>query len=696
MSDAVYQAHLADLQAESISKLTVLANTPLAQRKASQRKCFLQILENVGACIHALLLLEPDGNNQDLYFWPGYESILRPLRERRIGPIVRFGDDDVAAGFRYSIEDGHSTTHEGELLFTVAAFHHLLGSYREMVNGVQFSPGSTHLWAAEGPKLKLPRHDRARPIEFLEICVPPVSTHADGQTTKRKKPTTGLGVKCVALGRTPPQEWGPTVGAQLNDPLRVESARAWPVPADKDPGAPLPTHHRVRLLLYSLWLAATFRPPAVLNEAWVSSIQMEMTEIDAVGFEALLLRIGQLRDRQWLDRHHVSQHSFGHWYTFVLQPTVDLPFLLESKLLGSAMLFCPGPIRAELLREIRRAVEVIYLNMRYLEIAILNEQQGLQAQAYGFAHDIKKLTAVLSDLWVVPLNQLFHDEADASSVDLQHAIGTVAITQSDLAADLGITPVRSSILAVGTIMRLWSVLDLGEEFKELDPAKLNVTQLARACWSRVKRAAVATMLIGHGYDLSSVDDLRTVLKLRSQLLGLFDHSPFSVVGEAPRLNFGDGRAIIMARLVFSILKNALQHTDPLEPITFSITTSNGRVPGTKLLLLRCTNSRFDWPNKEYPPSRIQDCLAVDLQTSELLASLLQKRTASFEELTPTYARMGTGSGGADCRPSEKAFSSRDTIELCVRTLGGPSPSIPAPNDAAAEYVIEVKIPFEET
>lgn len=688
IEEDVYQARLAELQAACIKKLTDLAAEPLADRRVRQENCFLEILKDIGQHIHTFLSpTQRVGQGCDLYFWPGYESILRLRGERRIGPVVRFDADNVSAGFRYCTRGDCSNCPEGEVIFTVAAFHHLLGRYRETVNGVMFSPGSTHLWAARGPRLKLEGRNIARPIEFLNVSTAPpnrdsVSSH---------------GIVTVPLHRLNPLKWGPELGRRLNQVRSIESSVRWPVPLDQEPDdAGSRTRHEIRLALYSLWLAATFRPADFFQDGWVDSIKKRLMRIDKAGLGALIGRIGQLQNREWIKGQGVSPQSFNRWYTLILQPTVDVPFLVNANLLGSAMLFCNQRLHPQLLREIRRTIEIVYLNMRYLEIALLNEQQGLQVQAYGFAHDIKKVTAVLSDMWVVPLRSLFHVASDVGpSADLHSAIGTVEIHQPDLAVDLGITPFRSSILAVGTIMRLWSELDLKQDFKGLDSERLDLMRLVHSCWDRVKAAAVATMLAGQGYDLSNVDDLRKALRIRSQLLDLFNKCPFEVVGGAPRMNLSEGRATIVARLVFSILKNALQHTDPLNPINVFIRLSDTEGTDKKLIGLRCTNSRFNWEDEDYPPARIQEFLGVDAETAELLAFLLPRRTFGFEEITPAYARSESSGEGANHRRAFKAFSSRDTIELCVRTLGGPPPRIPEPDDTSPEYVIDVWIPFEE-
>ena len=690
MKQDVYQARLAELQVECVKKLTDLAREPLADRRAQQENCFLEILKDIGQHIHDLLSpTQRTGRGCDLYFWPGYESILQLHGERRIGPVVRFDNENVSAGFRYCTRNDCSTCPEGQVILTVAAFHHLLGRHREKetVNGVSFFPGSTHLWAARGPRLKLEDQDIARPIEVLKVSSAPAN----------RQSTATHGIVTVPLHRLPPLKWGQELGRRLNQVRRIDSSVKWPEPIDQEPhDAGSRTRHEIRLLLYSLWLAATFRPTDLFRGDWVDSIQRRLMKLDKSGLGALIRRISQLTDRDWINDQGVSLQAFNRWYTLILQPTIDVPFLVNAHLLGSAMLFCNQRLDAGLLREIRRTIEIVYLNMRYLEIALLNEQQGLQVQAYGFAHDIKKVTAVLSDMWVVPLRSLFHVSSDSGpSVELPRAIGTVEIRHPDLAIDLGITPFRSSILAVGTIMRLWSELDLKQDFKGLDSERLDLVGLVYSCWDRVKAAAVATMLAGQGYDLSNVDDLRKALRIRSQLFELFNKCPFQVVGNAPWMNLSEGRATIVARLVFSILKNALQHTDPLNPISVFITIRDTETPDKKMLGLRCTNSRFNWDDEDYPPERIQEFLGVDAETAELLAFLLPKRTFGFEEITPAYARPESSGEGSNQRRAFKAFSSRDTIELCVRTLGGPPPNIPEPGDTAAEYVIEVWIPFEE-
>ena len=513
-----------------------------------------------------------------------------------------------------------------------------------------------------GPWTSVPTIQRqGRPIECLHVHVAEPDHPEDDESTFQ-------GIFNASLDRTRPIDWGPTLDEKLNVSGRIHTQQNWPVAIEPsglcDGNA---ARHRVRLLLYSLWLVATFEPQRLGDSSVADPVIAELRGTDHNGLKPLIERIQRLCRRDWWASEHLVVDEFSHWYTLAIQPTVDLPFAKDSRALGSAMLFSGMPIHQPLLRECRRTIESIYLSMRYFEAAILYEQQGLDTQAHGFAHDIKKLSTALSQSWVVPLDALFTSELGPTVLS-DAKIGSVRIDDPYLASELGIAPLRSCVLAIGTIMRLWSVLDLKQEFPDLNPEELSTAELTRACWKRVCDTAIATMLVGQGYAFTDVHQLRKAVQLKELLVRLVNLCRLEITGESI-VHAHQSEAVTLARLLFAVLKNALQHGDPLKPIIVSIDAGSPRI-----LRLRCANHKFDWLTKLYPHDELGKRLNVDVDVARQLAGLLHKRTNRFEESTVS-------------------FTSLDTIQDCTQRLGG-TVSWSRVEDPSPEYLVEISVPRE--
>src|SRR2546427_25326 len=81
-------------------------------------------------------------DQMNLYFWPGYESVLKEGRNKRVTLTIPLGGTNVPCGVGFFDNSGK----EYRIAPTSLWFHTVLSPYQIPSSGREIVPGSTHSW----------------------------------------------------------------------------------------------------------------------------------------------------------------------------------------------------------------------------------------------------------------------------------------------------------------------------------------------------------------------------------------------------------------------------------------------------------------------------------------------------------------------------------------------------------------------
>ncbi len=386
-----------------------LAKLPLEFRFDKYESYFSKILDNMGKTLLDAVLPHikfDDSQDFNFYYWPGYDSILRSVEQKRF----TLEDKGISCGVGYQVKSSKLKPIKYKISDTNYWYHCLLSAYPEdkLKTGRPFTPGGTHAWISGDIKL-----EDGELFDVLNIRIPDSSNESYPDHMMDSGLARFLGMVSLDLDTEDCESWGRQVAETLNSE-NVKSKLIWPVPLH--PCKPLLKKSKhvqkntyeiqdIREKLYSLWLMANFDPTWV-NEwkddsnHWVHKF---LAVLDKKGLSELSNRIRQTASSEKL----AGSHTFRNWYTVRLDKTIALEQnagYLED--LGSAMFLTSHPIPPIYFRMIKTWIEQIYLQMRYFEGATIQEKLGLSvgklSQASAFAHQARGLVDSIWDDEQIP------------------------------------------------------------------------------------------------------------------------------------------------------------------------------------------------------------------------------------------------------------------------------------------------------
>jgi len=363
-------------------------------------------LEDMAKCLYKALrrYLGDDAEELDVYFWPGYDSILGTRgAENRLMLKSKVGAD-IGIGLR-----GRDAA-PYEQCFSQTAFDSLLvrNETDSLASGTAFYPGGTHPWiSAKELKLSGDLPLNAVAIEILPKLEESKNFAADPEH----------GVLSIFLDRSTFRHWGNAIAGILNDASVLETSR------DKEsaPQVNWPYARRAndrlldvrefeqacdfRLRLYTVWLASNLSGSPSAYESsgladypqWVDVFAQDLKD---AGLKALAERL------MLLQHSPVECHCLPFWYTFNLERTVSIA---QKQLdgsggankptfgneLGSLMVLSSKPLPHEFFSLTRPWVERIYNWMRVVESSLLTLRLGAESQSHEFVHQIAGLVKLI-------------------------------------------------------------------------------------------------------------------------------------------------------------------------------------------------------------------------------------------------------------------------------------------------------------
>jgi hypothetical protein len=342
---------------------------------------FEHVLERLGRAI-AVIYREYLGRETalDLYFWPGYNSILRRGADRRVtlpyppnnghgeqcGPEGQTLSIHAGVGYRFPTDQKY---HRSEAALW---FGRLLTQHRRA--GAQFRIGGTHSWVAQSD-LMVAGNRGPRPLTALAVAIgeTPSEEHYEGD------------VCYVGLSESDFPAWGQQIGSTLEEKCTAggkgRNCSKWPY-ASSDVDTP-PSNEEIefRRLLYSVWLDAVFG-----NAARAPRIPARLVELMRMGYPDL---------EPWIrlpPGHYDHSTHYRWWYTLRLESTFDVAGTEEP--LGSAMVFSSREIPPPVLYLVSSLVNRMYLRLRLAE----REAEVRRQQRNVFAHQFADpVLSVLGD-----------------------------------------------------------------------------------------------------------------------------------------------------------------------------------------------------------------------------------------------------------------------------------------------------------
>ena len=356
-----------------------------------------------------------DGRDEaDVYFWPGYDSILSiPGKLDRL--MLKNPRDGLDGGIGFTNRSSFSPYRDNLSLF---AFQEVLQDNDDdsLEGGLRFHPGGTHAWVADAALTLLDE----KPLNVIAIEIEEAESQEGG---RKLEPDSVDGLFRIHLDLQAFAEWGNRLASILNDPVRLPSLR--------QPGAglvfrPLWPYHRgdkagdlpkdvgnivqeVRQDLYCIWLAANLDTSPTSHgtvhldgfDVWVKEL---ITKLNRLGLRNLGGRIAAIGTAGMQS----VGHSYRYWYTFNLErtvsPSLDLPSSTNSRdqsaegsELGSLMILSSHQIPRVFFSLAKPWVERVYGWMRAVESAIHTARVSAQGQSGQFVHQVAGLVDEILD-----------------------------------------------------------------------------------------------------------------------------------------------------------------------------------------------------------------------------------------------------------------------------------------------------------
>ena len=384
--------------------LQELGKLELEDRLRTFDKVFQEVLKRMGKALYEASLLVSEEGAGGLYFWPGYDSILKPLEDSRITLDCPVHEEvqgktttrHIACGIEYP----NATGDEPKASYTSYWFDLILLPHSEdEFDKDKFAPGSMHFWASQ-PDLSMVSGKDKIPLNIIEIAISESQAMQAGSGDDREQLSDpDYGAISIILDKGHSEKWGEDVARVLNNPQNTDSPFLWPYPYP--PSTPFTDSeqitaqakviHMTRLCLYNLWLAANFDPEG-REDCWRWMHDFRFEEEGKEEFRGSFLEflrgknLSQLADR--IEKAYdmqggrprsiqgLSARQYRYWYVLILERTPAISTLQERESLGSVMFLSSHKIDKGCLMLMKFRMEWIYLLMRYFEGATLLEQKG--------------------------------------------------------------------------------------------------------------------------------------------------------------------------------------------------------------------------------------------------------------------------------------------------------------------------------
>jgi hypothetical protein len=310
------------------------------------------------------------GTPLELYFWPGYDSIVQ--RGERASLWWTRPTEKVQCGVGYSIAADGTISKTYRESNSALWFSRVLSSRRaDPRTGKTYHPGSTHRWMSQR-ELRGVTPDGNLRLSALRI----------GKDAPFDSVAFHVGLLGLDLPSPPAVAWGPYVASQLNNPtcIHQDTIEAWPPPSQ---GAESDANERaLRIKAYSIWLAATL--DAALDAGWLLEFAREARELDYPELADTVEEASRA-----IDEEKNLRRGWSEWYTLRLEGTESTDgSTLES--LGTAMLFASERLHPAFLYQATSFANQVYLRLRDFEreglITRAKTAEGRSQQAAIFAH----------------------------------------------------------------------------------------------------------------------------------------------------------------------------------------------------------------------------------------------------------------------------------------------------------------------
>jgi hypothetical protein len=411
---------------ELLSKLTELQKDSTFEKQ--QRFIHNKLLETAGGALFTIIRQHHTLPNSDFYYWPGYASILSPVKESR---ITLFDETTrIQTGIGYQVlPNGVQPPYKmnrSALWFSRVLTQH----------DASLEPGSTHRWLMD-PDLRLidDKGDETR-LKFLHVAATasPLSVSHVG------------GLLSVHLNANRPNCYGRQLACALNKQKVIKTTSRWPFASQEDGRT-----HKLRILLYDIWLGATFsttwfQEPGLLNNL--------VSQLKAFGAPNIAEAVGQPDPPQGT----LPENEYSHWYS--------LAILLGQEELGTAMLFTSHELSSKCIGECRSFLTNFYRSWRVAEDILQRRPSGgslidafLDQSSYLTHHDCQSGTdkalnalATLLSFSATELVEHFEEETRIQFLDAMKSLGIQAQTGTSRSA---ISAPGAWLVALGAYRALW-------------------------------------------------------------------------------------------------------------------------------------------------------------------------------------------------------------------------------------------------
>ncbi len=389
-------------------------------------------------------------------------------------------------------------------------------------------------------------------------------------------------------------------------------------------------------------------------------------------------------------RGPIFQRAFRYYYAIPLPRGLRIDgFHRIDADLGTVNIYSSRRIPSLFISLLQIWLQRMYEGLRLLEIAADAEQRGLRIAAGAFQHEVKKLANALGSRWIHPAEQLFqvsggggrgpHNGFDAR-------IGTISLDTEFiwLSKSLGVTPFRDVYKQMSSLLNMWSMSENVADLPFSLESSLTLVAFASRCLEVSQKA-----LEPHALSSFSGERRETLLDFKAsyEALGqLFNHQRRILNVVRSRLfliwpNHTD--SLWLGRLIIAILKNAVQHGNPLFPVRVELEALSGSRHRLTISNRRFPNDQFSYGT--FVADLQDEPLKLDEETAKRVAKALNSMRKGAEELS----RAASGFTVGDERRAE--LHSSDLIEVCASRLAGRL--IPADPQDERDYVVSVEFDY---
>jgi len=377
----------------------------------------------------------------------------------------------------------------------------------------------------------------------------------------------------------------------------------------------------------------------------------ELSESLALGMRAMKVLDGSRQER-----------VFKYYYAIPMPRglTIQGFHRIEADL-GSINIYTDKQIPSSFLGLLQIWLQRVYEGLRLLEIASDAEQRGLRTAAGAFQHEVKHLANALGGRWIVPAESLFETIVRTDCQDEERSrVGRIEVDENYgwLADQMGVAPFRTVFEGMTDLLNMWTLSESVADLPFEMGAWLNFPAFADKCLITAQRA-----LEPHGlasFSAETGETLRTFKSARDLIWKVFRYQRLLLEKDAKRLLIVRREAqksVWLGRLTVAILKNAVQHGNPMEPIRLEL-----RGGGGARYEMYVTNRCFNY-TATLEALKGSGGVGLELEEAELVAS-------AFNALHQGGGEFAAGGQGFTGVESVEVFRSGDIIEACLARLNG--------------------------